>query len=103
MGVSDIAAAVLLWSGVAVQLAAAAGLLAGRTVYDRLHFAALASIPGPVLVAAAVGVSEGLSGPTVRTWAAVGFLLAGSPALAAATARAVRAEEHHADPGGQRG
>jgi multisubunit Na+/H+ antiporter MnhG subunit len=81
----------LVWSGVAVQLACCVGLATMRRAIDRLHFAGAATSVGPALVAAAVCVEEGLfstNGLNAIAVAAMLALLGG--ALGIGTARAIR-------------
>jgi multisubunit Na+/H+ antiporter MnhG subunit len=82
---------VLVWLGVAVELAAGAGLLAMRSAIDRLHYAGSATTLGPALIAAAVCVQEGVFTTNGLDAIAVALLLALlGGALGVATARAIR-------------
>lgn len=58
MTAAQLAALVLLWSGVASELICCLGLWWMRDVFDRLHFAAAATSVGPVLI----GVSAAVTG-----------------------------------------
>jgi monovalent cation/proton antiporter MnhG/PhaG subunit len=90
-----VAVDVLLWAGVALLLLCAAGVLAMRSAYDRLHYAGAASW-GVLLIALAILVRESWSLIGDKALA-IAFLLAiCSPALAHATARAGRIRERGA-------
>ena len=85
---------VLVWLGVALQLACVLGFAVLRSAIDRLHFAGAATVAGPALVAAAVCVEEGAfttSGLNAIGTALLLALLGG--ALGVATARAIRLRE----------
>ena len=85
---------VLVWLGVAIELACCVGLVSARSAIDRLHFAAAATVVGPLLVAVADCVEEGVfttSGLNALAVALVLALLGG--ALGIATARAIRLRE----------
>jgi multisubunit Na+/H+ antiporter MnhG subunit len=84
----------LVWLGVALELACCVGLVALRQPIDRLHFAGAATIVGPALVAAAVCVEEGAfttNGLDAIIVALLLALLGGG--LGVATARAIRLRE----------
>jgi monovalent cation/proton antiporter MnhG/PhaG subunit len=81
---------VLLGCGVAAQLLCCVGVLAMRTTFDRLHYAAAGSTVGPFFVLAALLVREGGSTQGLQTIAAVGFLFLASPVLTHALGRAAR-------------
>jgi multisubunit Na+/H+ antiporter MnhG subunit len=84
----------LIWLGVAVELAASAGLLLMRSAIDRLHYAGSAMTLGPALIAAAVCVEEGVFTTNGLDAIAVALLLALlGGALGVATARAIRLRE----------
>jgi multicomponent Na+:H+ antiporter subunit G len=80
---------VLLWSGVALNLVAAVGVMAMRDAYDRLHFPAVATL-GAVLVAVAVLVEKSFSLVGDEALLIAAFLLVAAPVLTHATARAIR-------------
>ncbi|MGH3009371.1 MAG: monovalent cation/H(+) antiporter subunit G [Gaiellaceae bacterium] len=86
----DLAVDVLLGLGVAGELLCVAGVLAMRTTYDRLHYAAAATSVPAFLVLAAVLVREHFSSGGLDAIAAVVLLFLLNPALVIATARAVR-------------
>ena len=82
---------VLVALGVAIELAACVGLLVMRTAIDRIHYAGAGTVVGPVLIAAAVCVEEGLFTTNGLNAMVVALLLALlGAALANATARAIR-------------
>jgi hypothetical protein len=90
----DLTVQVLVWLAVAVELACCVGLVAVRSAIDRLHYAGAATVVGPVLVAAAVCVAEGLFTTSGLNAVAVALLLALlGGALGIATARAIRLRE----------
>jgi multisubunit Na+/H+ antiporter MnhG subunit len=85
---------VLVWLGVAVELACCVGLVAMRSAIDRLHYAGAATTVGPALVAAAVCVEEGVFTTNGLNAIAVTVLLALlGAALGVSTARAIRLRE----------
>jgi multicomponent Na+:H+ antiporter subunit G len=93
------AGAVIVWAllavGVAVQLAGVVGVLVAADVYDRLHFTGPASVFGPFALALAVVIDEGpLSQAGLKSILVALLLLALSPVLVHATARAAYVREH---------
>jgi multisubunit Na+/H+ antiporter MnhG subunit len=89
-----VAVHVLIWLGVAIELACCAGLVAMRNAVDRLHYAGAATTVGPALIAAAVCVEEGVfttNGLDAIVAALLLSLLGGT--LGVATARAIRLRE----------
>jgi multisubunit Na+/H+ antiporter MnhG subunit len=85
---------VLVWLGVATELACCVGLVTMRSAIDRLHYAGAATVVGPALVAAAVCVEEGLFTTNGLNAIVVALLLALlGGALGIATARAIRLQE----------
>lgn len=86
--------AVLIGLGVGAELVCCAGLLAMRNAIDRLHYAAAATVVGPVLVAAAVCVEEGLFTTNGLNAVVIAVLLALlGAALVVATGRVIRGRE----------
>lgn len=81
---------VLLALGVAGELLCIAGVVAMRTVFARLHYAAAATTVPAWLVLAAVLVREHVSSGGLQAIAAVAFLFLLNPVLTIATARAAR-------------
>lgn len=92
MTVRHVAEYVLLVLGVGLQVLSAIGVLAMRSVYDRLHFVGSASLGG-ALVAVAVTVRESFSLIGNKTLLIAFFLLVSGPVLVHATARAARIRE----------
>jgi monovalent cation/proton antiporter MnhG/PhaG subunit len=83
---------VLIWLAVASELVCCVGIAAARDVFARLHYAAASTTLGPILVAVAIAVEEGVrSIAAAAALVVAAFLLLGNPALTIATARAARA------------
>ena len=80
-------AAVLLFAGVGLELAAALGVAAMHGVLQRLHYTGLAML-GSVPIAAAVVVRESFSLAAMGPLLLCAYLLVSSPILAHVTARA---------------
>jgi multisubunit Na+/H+ antiporter MnhG subunit len=90
--VHEIAVHVLVWTAVAAELVCCVGIVAARNVFARLHYSAAAGTLGPILVAVAIAVEEGVRSIAASAALVVAvFLLVGSPAVTIATARAARA------------
>jgi multisubunit Na+/H+ antiporter MnhG subunit len=83
----EIAAGVLLFAGVALELAAAVGVVAMRGVLQRVHYSGLAMV-GAIPIAAAVVVRESFSLASLGPLLLVAYLLISAPVLAHVTARA---------------
>ena len=91
---SDVLVWALLTVGVAAQLVGVIGVLVAADVYDRLHFTGPAGIFGPACFALAVVIDEGpLSQAGIKSILVALFLLASSPVLIHATARAAYVRE----------
>jgi multisubunit Na+/H+ antiporter MnhG subunit len=90
MGAADLAVDILLGLGVAGELLCVAGVLAMRTTFDRLHYAAAATGVPAFLVLAAALVREHLTAGGLEAIAAVGLLFLLNPAVVLATAMAAR-------------
>lgn len=80
-------AAALLFTGVALELAAALGVAAMRGVLQRMHYTGLAMV-GAIPIAAAVVVRESFSLASLGPLLLVAYLLVSAPVLAHITARA---------------
>lgn len=80
-------AAVLLFAGVGLELAAALGVATMRGVLQRVHYTGLAML-GSVPIAAAVVVRESFSLAAMGPLLLCAYLLVSSPALTHVTARA---------------
>jgi multisubunit Na+/H+ antiporter MnhG subunit len=84
---------ILLACGVAAELVCCLGVLVMRTTSDRLHYAAAGYTVGPILVAAALLVREGLGAAGLDVLACVAIMFVPGPILFHATARVVRHSE----------
>lgn len=84
----DVAAVLLLWAGVAVQVMASLGVVLMREPLDRLHYAG-ASTAAALLVAAAVVVRDSFSLIGNKALVLAAFVLVTAPVLAHFTARAI--------------
>ena len=92
MSAHEIAVHVLVWTAVATELVCCVGIVAARNALARLHYAAASSTLGPILVAVAIAVEEGVRSVAAAAVLVVAmFLLFGNPAVTVATARAARA------------
>jgi monovalent cation/proton antiporter MnhG/PhaG subunit len=104
----EVAVAVLLALGVAVELVCCVGVLAMRDAYDKLHYTAPATTVGPLAIALAVVVQESFSQAGIKALLIFLALLVTNPVLTHATARAARvrqlgswrARPESEDPGG---
>jgi multisubunit Na+/H+ antiporter MnhG subunit len=85
---------ILVGLGVSAMLACSLGVLFARDALDRLHYAAAASLVGPVPIAVAVLVKESFTQPAVNALFVAVMLLVLQPLLAIETARALRRGEH---------
>ena len=84
----------LLVLTVLVQLVSALGLLLMPNLYDRLHYLGPASTVAPVLLAAAVVVTERFDHQGIVALLLAIVLVVFQPVLTHATARAARIREH---------
>ena len=92
MSAHEVAVHVLVWTAVATELVCCVGIVVARDVFARLHYSAAAGTLGPILVAVAIAVEEGVrSVAAAAAFVVAVFLLLGSPAVTIATARAARA------------
>jgi multisubunit Na+/H+ antiporter MnhG subunit len=88
----EIAVHVLIWAAVGSELVCCVGVVAARDAFARLHYAAAATALGPVLVAVAIAVEDGVRSAAAAAALVVALaLLVGNPAVTIATARAARA------------
>jgi multisubunit Na+/H+ antiporter MnhG subunit len=78
---------------VALELLCCVGVVAVRTTYDRLHYAAAGATVPAFCILAAVLVREQFSSGGLAGIAAVGLMFVLSPVALTATARAVRRVE----------
>lgn len=88
----QVAVNVFLWLGVALVLVSCVGVLAYRSVYDRLHFTAPLNL-GAICIAVAVLIHEDFSIVGDKALLVAAFLLGAAPLLAHATGRAARYAE----------
>lgn len=84
---------VLLCLGVACELLGCLGVLFLRGTLDRLHYTG-PCVLGAVLIAAAIGVRDGLSLIFDKALLTAAFLLVTGPLLSHVTGRAARVAEH---------
>jgi multicomponent Na+:H+ antiporter subunit G len=89
MSAREVVATVLLGMGVGIELIACLGVLVMRDLYDRLHYNGPA-IVGALAIGAAVVVRESFSLIGNKALLLGLFVLATSPLLSHATARAAR-------------
>lgn len=96
MDLTTIAAAVLVTVGVAVELACCVGVVVMRDVYDKLHFTGPATILGPLALAGAIVVQEGLNQAGIKALLVAALLVVANPVLTHATGRAlyIRQRDH---------
>ena len=86
--------AVLLALSVAFVLLSCAGVAAMRDPFDRLHFTSPAATAAPILITAAVLVEEPLSSAGVKAVIVAVLIVATTPVLTHATARAAHIRRH---------
>jgi len=89
----EIAAIALLAIGVVLELLACLGVLVMNTVYDRLHYAGLASLLGPIAIAAAVLLVEAVSMAGIQMILLTATLVVSGPIITHATARTARVRQ----------
>lgn len=90
MTTRDLLVDVLLTLGVACQIICCVGVVAMRSVYDRLHYAGAGATLGPIFIGAAVLIRESVSAGGLETIATVALVVLLNPVLTIATARAAR-------------
>lgn len=83
----------LLVCGVGVTLLCCLGLLLMDDVFTRLHYVGPATTVAPVAIAAAILVAEALTTAGIKATLITVVIVATSPALTHATARAARARQ----------
>lgn len=88
----DVIVAVLLVSGVALELFCVLGVVVMRGALSRLHYTSPAAL-GVLLMAVAIAVHEGFSLIANKALLIAVFLMATAPVLAHAIARAARIRE----------
>lgn len=89
-----IASMVLLALGVALELVACLGVYVMDSVYDQLHYAGLASLLGPIAIAAAVLLVEAVSMAGIQMILIAATLVVSGPILTHAIARTARVRQH---------
>jgi multisubunit Na+/H+ antiporter MnhG subunit len=96
--VRETIAAVLLFAGVGLELAAALGVAAMRGVLQRIHYTGLAMV-GSIPITAAVVVRESFSLASLGALLLCAYLLVSAPVLAHVTARAAGVPEASEEDG----
>jgi multicomponent Na+:H+ antiporter subunit G len=94
MTIQYAAVGVLLTVGVLSVVLSAAGVVAAKSGWDKLHYTSPAAVVAPVAIAAAVLVEEPLSSAGLKAVLVASVLLLTGPVLVHATARAARVREH---------
>jgi multicomponent Na+:H+ antiporter subunit G len=87
---SDVVVVLFLLLGVAIELLCCVGMLVAKDVFDRLHFLGPACTLGPLFIAAAIVVREGLSLSGNKALIVAVVIIVTSPVLTHATARSAR-------------
>jgi multicomponent Na+:H+ antiporter subunit G len=90
---THVIAGILLFAGVGVALLCCIALPLLRGPFNKLHLVGPASTIAPVLIAAAVVVEDGWAITSIKAVLVAVILLAVSPILTHATARAARRRE----------
>lgn len=85
---------ILLSAGTVAVTIGSLGILMGRTVFDRLHYAGLISSVGTMCMVAAVVIAEGWSQAGTKALLIGLLILFMNPVLAHATARAARVRQY---------
>jgi monovalent cation/proton antiporter MnhG/PhaG subunit len=93
MTARDIVVFALLWFGVGAGLVCCLGIVLTKNVFDRLHIASLANIPGPLAIAVAIVVDGSSAQTAIKAVLIALTLVVASPVLAHVTARAARIRE----------
>ena len=96
MSISETVSAILLVISILVEWIACIGLLRVRNPYNRLHAAAPAAILPPLLVAAAILASTGLSQAGLKAVLIALVLIFTSPVTTHAIARAAHSRQRGA-------
>ncbi|HEX3998542.1 MAG TPA: monovalent cation/H(+) antiporter subunit G [Pirellulales bacterium] len=90
---SETAVAIVLALAVIGEWLAVIGLAAMRSVYGRLHYAGLATLVGPPLIAAAVAIHHSSAEAVIKAVLTALALLIIAPVLTHATARAAHTRQ----------
>lgn len=93
MIIKDVFSDILLGLAVVIAFASAAGVLAMRDAYQKLHFVTPAALVAPLLVALAILVQHGLQEDTGESFVALLFMVIAGPFISHATIRAIRVRE----------
>jgi multisubunit Na+/H+ antiporter MnhG subunit len=91
--IRSVAVDVILATAVAVVFASAAGLVAMRDTYQKLHYVAPIALIAPFLLGVAVLVRSGWTENSALTWLALLFVGIAGPFLSHATIRAARVRQ----------
>ncbi|HEU5200609.1 MAG TPA: monovalent cation/H(+) antiporter subunit G [Ktedonobacterales bacterium] len=84
---------VLLALGVGIELLSCLGLLVMNNVFDRLHYVGPAATLGPIAIAGAVLLEEGISTAGLKAILIAVVLVGVGPIVTHATARAARVRQ----------
>lgn len=84
---------VLLALGVGIELFSCLGLLVMSNVFDRLHYVGPAATLGPIAIAGAVLLEEGISTAGLKAILIAVVLVGVGPVVTHATARAARVRQ----------
>jgi monovalent cation/proton antiporter MnhG/PhaG subunit len=93
MTAHDIVLFALLWFGAGAELVCCLGIVLTKNVFDRLHVASLANIPGPLAIAAAIVVDGSSAQAAIKAVLIALTLVIASPVLTHVIARAARIRE----------
>ncbi|HEV7664176.1 MAG TPA: monovalent cation/H(+) antiporter subunit G [Chloroflexota bacterium] len=85
----DLAVAVCLAFGVAIELACGIGVLVMDNALDRLHFVGPATILGPLAFAAAAWLQRGADQASIKATLVLLLVVLAGPVLSHVTARAI--------------
>ena len=94
MTVEHAVVGVLVAFGLLSVLLSSAGLVAAKTGWDKLHYTSPAAVVGPVAIAAAVVVEDGLTSAGAKALLVAVVLVLTGPVLVHATARAARIRKY---------
>jgi multicomponent Na+:H+ antiporter subunit G len=92
--VEHVVVGALLAFGLLSVLLSSAGLVAAESGWDKLHYTSPAAVVGPVAIATAVLVEDGLTSAAAKAVLVAVVLILTGPVLVHATARAARIRKH---------
>jgi multisubunit Na+/H+ antiporter MnhG subunit len=92
--VEHVAVGALVTFGLLSVVLSSAGLVAAKTGWDKLHYTSPAAVVGPVAIAAAVVVEDGLTSAGAKAVLVAVVLVLTGPVLVHATARAARIRKY---------